>query len=538
MSRRQNLSTLKLAVALTASICAMLSMVQSAQATVTPITSGELSWGVHASFRGYILSSIAKGKIVATGGAQICNASTCDSDGVIEYDTPTVVDGWGVNDFVKFPVVSGSFDDTTNTLELTLGGSLQFLGHFTAGAWVLDTTFSDLRVSIKDGASVIRVDAVSVDRDSGTTETFSDVNIVELGIVGKTPTVTATDTTWAGIPTTMTEGGSPILGYPAGTALDPATIAYQGPGGFPLPPPEPDELDVTDNPDDVSRTVGSRTEIAEATFTADAEGTDPITVKWQKRKAGENWADVAGATSKSLTVQATSSDDATFYRAVFHNGSGDAPTTSAKLTVSIEDLIAPVVTLLSPTSGTTTTASSTLVTYTATDNDDPSPECTLPNGTSVPLKLGTNAISVTCVDENGGNSITATATVTRVEPAPEIPAPAAPSVKNGKTVKLKKGKAATVVNGTITCASTTTCVYTLPKSIKIKVGKKTYSLSVKGPSTLEPGQSQAIKVTLSKTVVNAIKKAKKTVKLDVKVEVSNTLKVRHETAKNSISNVR
>lgn len=118
------------------------------------------------------------------------------------------------------------------------------------------------------------------------------------------------------------------------------------------------------------------------------------------------------------------------------------------------------------------------------------------------------------------------------------PDPAAPQVKNGKSVKLKykKGKSVRVTVGTVTCASASTCVYTLPKSIKFKIGKKSFKASVKGPATLEPGKSQAIYATVPAGAVKALKGKKS--KLTVSIQVANTAGRMHEMAKSIISNIR
>ncbi|MGH2960201.1 MAG: immunoglobulin domain-containing protein, partial [Solirubrobacterales bacterium] len=125
-----------------------------------------------------------------------------------------------------------------------------------------------------------------------------------------------------------------------------------------------------------------------------------------------------------------------------------------------------------------------------------------------------------------------------VTPPIGIPAPAAIQAKNGKSVKLKfkKGKSARVTVGTVTCASTTTCVYTLPTSIKFKIGKKSYKAKVAGPASLEPGKSQAIYATVPASAVKALKGKKS--KLIVSVQVANSAGVKHDTAKNIIGNIR
>lgn len=119
----------------------------------------------------------------------------------------------------------------------------------------------------------------------------------------------------------------------------------------------------------------------------------------------------------------------------------------------------------------------------------------------------------------------------------ELPAPAAVQVKNGKSVKLKykKGKSVRVAVGTVTCASATTCVYTLPRSIKFKIGKKSFKASISGPTSLEPGKSQAIYAKVPATAIKALKGKKS--KLTVSVKVANTAGRMHDMAKSIISKI-
>jgi hypothetical protein len=118
-----------------------------------------------------------------------------------------------------------------------------------------------------------------------------------------------------------------------------------------------------------------------------------------------------------------------------------------------------------------------------------------------------------------------------------VPAPAAPVVKNGKSVKLKykKGKSARVAVGSVTCASTTTCVYTLPATIKFKIGTKSYKAKVAGPGTLEPGQSQTIYATVTDSAIKKLKGKKS--KLVVPVQVANSVGVLHSTTMSIISKI-
>lgn len=68
----------------------------------------------------------------------------------------------------------------------------------------------------------------------------------------------------------------------------------------------------------------------DVTFTADATGDETPTVLWQKRAAGSSaWADVDGATERTLVVAAADVADGDAYRAVFSNGLGSVTTAPA-----------------------------------------------------------------------------------------------------------------------------------------------------------------------------------------------------------------
>jgi len=74
---------------------------------------------------------------------------------------------------------------------------------------------------------------------------------------------------------------------------------------------------------------------ATATFTAAASGYPTPTVQWQARAPkASTWADVAGATSGTLTVPAAYAKSGTAYRAVFTNATGSATSDAATLTVT------------------------------------------------------------------------------------------------------------------------------------------------------------------------------------------------------------
>jgi hypothetical protein len=70
-----------------------------------------------------------------------------------------------------------------------------------------------------------------------------------------------------------------------------------------------------------------------ATFSADASASPAATVQWQVRAGLKGFANISGATSKSLTFTAASLQNGNQYRAVFSNAWGNATTTAATLRV-------------------------------------------------------------------------------------------------------------------------------------------------------------------------------------------------------------
>ncbi|MHB1135156.1 MAG: PKD domain-containing protein, partial [Chloroflexota bacterium] len=79
-----------------------------------------------------------------------------------------------------------------------------------------------------------------------------------------------------------------------------------------------------------------------ATFTAAASGTPTPTVQWQVSTDGTNWANIASATSPTLSFTAAAGDNGKQYRAVFSNTAGTANSNAATLTVTAANT-APVV---------------------------------------------------------------------------------------------------------------------------------------------------------------------------------------------------
>lgn len=150
------------------------------------IKDGYVDWGVKKSFRDYITGPIAKGKIDL-------------ADGATETDS-----GY------QFPKATGAFDDGADTLTAAVTGSVRFRGHESGGEYELDLTFTELSVSIEDGAGILRV---------------GDVDLAELDTPGElTPDGDVLSLT--GLPATLTTDGAEFFGgyYEAGQELDPVTV--------------------------------------------------------------------------------------------------------------------------------------------------------------------------------------------------------------------------------------------------------------------------------------------------------------------------
>src|SRR5271154_4926300 len=92
---------------------------------------------------------------------------------------------------------------------------------------------------------------------------------------------------------------------------------------------------ITGNPSSQTVTAGQT-----ASFTASASGTPTPTVQWQVSAGGGAFTNVAGATSTTLAITATTaSQNGNQYQAVFTNSVGSAKTTAATLTVNFAPTI-------------------------------------------------------------------------------------------------------------------------------------------------------------------------------------------------------
>lgn len=119
--------------------------------------------------------------------------------------------------------------------------------------------------------------------------------------------------------------------------------------------------------------------------------------------------------------------------------------------VVTRDNTPPSIAIDSPASGTNTTASSVVLNYSASD-DLGSPTCSPASGSSRPLVIGANTLSVSCSD-GAGNSATASVVVNRGKlPVVLISAPA-----NGSSATTQSVNLAYTVDGVASIPSNTSC---------------------------------------------------------------------------------
>lgn len=209
MRRRRTPSPLLAAFAILLAAAASAALPNGAAATVTPIAEGHLTWGVKESWRNYLIP----GETLVDDGASI------NPDGT--YD---------------FPVVSGSFDDETGTTKLQLAGSVRWRSYSdyqgVPGRYGLDTTFKNLTLEIGPTVQEIRGDNIGYPREDpgGELEEETDVVLAKLDITGAATTFGGGESEWSNIPAIA---GTGLSFYPSGTAMDPATVQYTGPGGLP-----------------------------------------------------------------------------------------------------------------------------------------------------------------------------------------------------------------------------------------------------------------------------------------------------------------
>ncbi|WP_405932544.1 HtaA domain-containing protein [Streptomyces sp. NBC_00827] len=183
----------------------------SAAPTAGDITDGTLGWGVKESFRTYVVSGVAQGKITASGGA-----TQATGNGVF-----TFVDG------------TGTYDTDADTLSASFGGAVNFKGHEENGEYGLDLTLSDLKAELDGGTGELTADVESLGEKS------EDVVLAKLKATSGQLTVEDDVIELDDVTATLTDAGAEAFGgfYTTGTALDPVDLAVavdedaQLPGG-------------------------------------------------------------------------------------------------------------------------------------------------------------------------------------------------------------------------------------------------------------------------------------------------------------------
>jgi hypothetical protein len=200
-------------LALLAALAATLAVASAASAAPTPITTGAgLDWGLKASWRTYI----------GTGGTTASDGAAINVDGTFH-----------------FPVTGGAYEPTTRTTTVQFGGTVVFLGHCEgaggpyARPCALDMTLSDPRVELTEDGGFLYAKMASRPIEGGEIVDLPDVKVAALDIEPHEPATAGGVTTWSDLAATMTPEGSTVFTYPIGTALDPVSFGYTGPGGKP-----------------------------------------------------------------------------------------------------------------------------------------------------------------------------------------------------------------------------------------------------------------------------------------------------------------
>ncbi|MEU1814067.1 HtaA domain-containing protein [Streptomyces roseifaciens] len=204
-SRRAALAALATATALGAMTLTVPAHAATADAPQTTtggagryeLQDGTLEWGVKKKFRDYVSGD---GKIEVADGVQRAEGSGA------------FVFGSGV----------GTFDPAAKAVSTTFKGKVHFFAHpdEKKEKWGLDFELADVKLTTRT-ANGGKADVITADVTSGGT-TQDDVVIASADL--SKHEVANGALVFAGIPVKLTEQGSKVLGYKAGTELDPATL--------------------------------------------------------------------------------------------------------------------------------------------------------------------------------------------------------------------------------------------------------------------------------------------------------------------------
>ena len=186
-----------------------------------PVDSGELGWGVLASWRKYVLGNFppgSAGTITPADGAT-ANGALAEPSG-----------------YFGFPDVAGSsfekgLDGASDKLVLRTEGSVTFAK---PAHCIMEVKLADLVVTLDGADSAIVLDSdYDIDTppacDDQPAVSTDDVTFATLDLSGVSPVYTddGKTVTWTAIPATLTAEGSAAFGLPnykAGQALDPVTV--------------------------------------------------------------------------------------------------------------------------------------------------------------------------------------------------------------------------------------------------------------------------------------------------------------------------
>ncbi len=167
----------------------------------TGLVDGAVDWGVRRTFREYVTGDIARGRWTLTSGA---------------------LDGGAL---FRFPGARGTFED--GDLTAAFRGAVRF-----TGAHGLDLRISAVRVTVTDGKGTLHADVTSPDR---TSRGIPLVTFTAGNLKAGAGLVTVTEA-----PARLTAQGAEAFGgmYPAGTTMDPVTlaVALTGTAGLPALP--------------------------------------------------------------------------------------------------------------------------------------------------------------------------------------------------------------------------------------------------------------------------------------------------------------
>lgn len=191
---------------------------------------------------------------------------------------------------------------------------------------------------------------------------------------------------------------------------------------------------------------------------------------------------------------------------------------TASVTITREDVTPPVITITAPTNGFSTTDTTVVVSFTATDNSGATPTCDRSSGSSQALAVGINTISVTCQD-GANNQSTASVDVTRVDNLPpdvSITSPTNGSITSQPTATLTFG-------ATDNSGATPTCNQTSGSTIPLALGSNTIIVSCQDPSgNVGTGQVTVTRIDVTPPDVTITSPANNFVTEDASVPVTYT----------------